>query len=180
MRYVSILRGINVGGKRKILMADLADLFRELGFSDIVTYIQSGNVIFTCEARDIPMLETTISDAIRHKYGWVVPVMVRTTSQIQNCLNNNHFETTENMEDKHLYVTFLQRTPDTDLIASIHHEDFLPDRFQIVDNHVYGYCHGKYSESKLTNQFFEQKLKVAATTRNWITVKKLVELSASK
>jgi len=180
MRYISILRGINVGGKRKIFMADLADMFRSLGFSEIVTYIQSGNVIFNDERFDIPKLESTINIAIFNRFGFDVPVIVRTSVQLNQCLQNNEFAMEENAEDKHLFVTFLKTNSEVKLAAAIHHEDFLPDRFHLRGNHVFVYCHGKYSESKLTNQFFEQKLKVPATTRNWTTVKTLAEMTTPR
>ena len=177
-KKIAILRGINVGGKRKILMADLRQLFEKLGFSNIATYIQSGNVIFeaTNRSTDIEMA-TEIEKAILEEYGFVVPVIVKSKEEIVRAVEYNPFYQDKEADIKALHLTFLKESPSSENLAKTATYDYSPDKFVIKDKSVFIFCEGKYHKSKLTNNFFEKKLKVAATTRNWKTVLKLLELS---
>jgi uncharacterized protein (DUF1697 family) len=176
IRYVAILRGINVGGKRKILMADLRQLFTDLKFEDITTYIQSGNVGFSLKnKKDISELEEKIEMAILKKFELEVPVVVRTAEEIKEAVLQNPF-LKEEIEIERLHLTFLKELPTSEHIEIANSFDFSPDRFKIIGQLAFGYCHGKFHESKLSGTFFERKLKVRATTRNWKTVLKLAEL----
>lgn len=178
-RYISILRGINVGGRRKILMTDLRDVYQKLGFINITTYIQSGNVIFDCKkAVEAKKLEDKIQKAIFDTYGFEVPVIIRSVNEIEHSILNNPFLGSNEIERLHL--TFLKETPDTINLEQINEYSFAFDDFKIMDKNVFIYCSGKYSDSKLTNTFFEKKLKVSATTRNWKTVNKLFEIATKE
>ena len=177
-KLISILTGINVGGKRKILMADLRKLYDELGFKNSQTYIQSGNVFFDYTGKKkIAAIESMIYEAIHKAYGFEVPVIVRTVAEIRNAYNNNPFAT-EDTAIEHLHLTFLKEIPTAEHLEKINTYDYPSDQFKIIGKDAYIYCEGKYHKSKLTNNFFEKKLKVAATTRNWKTMKKLLELSS--
>ncbi len=173
-KYIAILRGINVGGKRKILMADLKVLLTKMGLQDITTYIQSGNIVFfsNLSARKI---EETIKQAIFKKYGFDVPVMIRTSEEIKIIFNNNPFLPNEKNIDK-LYVTFLSENPVLENIDHLKKMDFNGDQFVIDKSQVYLFFSEKYSKSKLSNNLIESKLKVTATTRNWKTVRTLFEM----
>lgn len=174
-KKIAILRGINVGGKRKILMADLRVLCEKLGWKEIKTYIQSGNVIFKAEASNSE-LENVLEKAILNTFEFDVPVIVRTAEELKQCVEINPFFKSE--EDiNHLHLTFLKEKPTKQNIEEILSYNYEPDQFKIDKKDVYIYCEGKYHQSKLTNNFFEKKLKTGATTRNWKTVLKLVELS---
>lgn len=178
-RYISILRGINVGGKRKILMADLRQLFEKLGYSNIITYIQSGNVIFDYERNaEAKKLEDEIQRIISKTYGFDVPVIVRTVDEIKHSISNNPFLDANEIERLHL--TFLKEAPDRINLEQINEYSFPTDDFKIIGKEVFIFCSGKYSDSKLTNTFFEKKLKVSATTRNWKTVNKLFEIATKE
>ena len=174
-----MLRGINVGGKRKILMADLRQLFEKLGYSNISTYIQSGNVIFDydriVEAKE---LEEKIQEAIFDTYGFEVPVIIRSVNEIEHSILNNPF--LDSNEIERLYLTFLKETPNTINLEKINEYNSPTDNFKIMDKDVFISCSGKYSDSKLTNTFFEKKLKVTATTRNWKTVNKLFQIATKE
>jgi len=170
---IAILRGINVGGKRKILMTDLKALCEKEGWKDVSTYIQSGNIIFRSSAKNTE-LETSLETAIADKFSYDVPVIVRDTGELQQAIESNPF-ISEDITSLHL--TFLKETPSEENIALTQTYDFTPDQFKIDQRNVFIYCDGKYHQSKLTNNFFEKKLKVGATTRNWKTVLKLLELS---
>ena len=177
-KYISILRGINVGGKRKILMSDLKKLYSDLGFSNIITYIQSGNVIFDTNSIDnIVDLESKIEQSITSTFGFDVPVIVRTVPELQRSIAANPFLKKQDVEVERLCLTFLKDLPASEKQDSLTKIDFHPDKFEIIDKDVFIFCHGKYSQSKLTNNLIENKLKVGATTRNWKTVCKLFELA---
>lgn len=180
--FISILRGINVSGQKKILMADLKALYEEnLGFKDVKTYIQSGNVIFKTEdgktASD-QELAHKIEKAIAEKYNFQVPVLVRTVDEMKKTLAGNPFiKENKNIETDKLHVTFLAEEPAKANLEAIKTLDYSPDKFIISGKDVFLYIPDKYGETKLSNKFFETKLKVSATTRNWKTVNKLVELA---
>ncbi len=183
-KYISILRGINVGGKRKILMADLREMYQSLGFENIITYIQSGNVIFESKKKNTKTSANTftkkIKEAIFEKYGFDVPVIIRSVEEIKNIVENHPFEKKEGAQIENLCLTFLSEIPIEENLAKINTYDYSPDLFQIIEDNVFLFIQGKYHQSKLTNNFFEKKLKVSATTRNWKTVNKLLELSSAE
>jgi uncharacterized protein (DUF1697 family) len=172
---IAILRGINVGGKRKMLMADLKALCENLGWKEVRTYIQSGNIIFKSEAEN-QGLEQSLEKAILDEFGFDVPVIVRNVEEFQASIEKNPFYNQEADINK-LHLTFLKEKPLEEDLKQIRVHSFEPDKFTIDNQDAFIYCEGKYHESKLTNNFFEKKLKVGATTRNWKTVLKLLELS---
>jgi len=176
-KKIAILRGINVSGKRRILMADLKSMFKDMGFSNISTYIQSGNVIFDSkEGSDNLELSRKIESAIAKKFDFNVPVIIRTPKELELIINKNPFYK-DDIEITHLHLTFLNEKPtkeNQELIETYHFE---PDKFVIDGKDVFIYCAEKYHQSKLINNFFEKKLKMNTTTRNWKTVLKLCELS---
>jgi len=174
-RKIGILRGINVGGKRKILMADLKSICEKLGLKNVTTYIQSGNLIFNSDKTNSE-LENDLERAITDKYGFDVPVIVRAEIELKNSISNNPFFE-KGADIKQLHLTFLKEKPNKENIEKILTFNYEPDKFKIDDKDAFIFCAGKYHESKLTNNFFEKQLKVGATTRNWKTVMKLSELS---
>jgi uncharacterized protein (DUF1697 family) len=91
-------------------------------------------------------------------------------------LSNPFFKKKE-VDIERLHLTFLKETPETSKLEEIKTYNYPSDEFKIVEKNAFVYCSGKYSDSKLTNKFFENKLKVPATTRNWKTVLKLLEMS---
>jgi uncharacterized protein (DUF1697 family) len=172
--YVALLRGINVGGNRKILMKDLKKSFEEMGFQDVVTYIQSGNVVFKTSSEKSIFLAEKIEKEIEQTFGFFVPVIIRQNTDIQELIIKNNFKTDD---IERLHLTFLDKKPTRDFLDKIQQVSYLPDRFEIIDDNVFIFCSGKYSDSKLTNQFFEKHLNAKATTRNWKTILQLAELS---
>ncbi len=177
MRYISILRGINVGGNRKIRMADLKVMFESLGFSNVRTYIQSGNVIFESDQMlSTTDLEKNIQQSISESFGFDVPVIVRTEEEMAKSIANNPFWKEKDADIDRLHLTFLKDLPVSEKLEKISSLAFPPDKFEIIGRDVFIFCSAGYSDSKLTNQFFESKLGVQATTRNWKTVMKLHEL----
>lgn len=174
-KKIAILRGINVGGKRKILMADLKALFEKLGLESVKTYIQSGNLIFTSDQINSE-LESILEKAITNKFGFDVPVIVRSSNELQTSIDKNPFFDGDADIDR-LHLTFLKEQPTKENKEKTQTYDYEPDKFKIDGRDVFIFCKGKYHQSKLTNDFFEKKLNIGATTRNWKTVLKLFELS---
>jgi uncharacterized protein (DUF1697 family) len=176
--FISILRGINVSGQKKILMADLKILFESLHFKETATYIQSGNVVFKSDSKSSDIeLAKKIEKAISAKYHFEVPVIIRTSAELKNAISQNPFKKEKNIDLKKLHVTFLSETPDKEKIEQIKEANFLPDRFVFKGKEIYLHIPDSYGETKLSNKFFENKLKVGATTRNWNTVNKLFEMA---
>lgn len=176
--YISILRGINVSGQRKIVMTDLKALYESFQFKDVTTYIQSGNVIFkTRDDNSNNELAEKIERAIYEKYNFSVPVIIRSAEEMKHIISVNPFLQNKNINTEKLHVTFLEKNPEEKNLESIKTFDFPPDQFIIIDKEVFLHCPENYGETKLSNKFFESKLKVSATTRNWKTVNKLYEIA---
>jgi uncharacterized protein (DUF1697 family) len=176
--YISILRGINVGGSKKILMKDLKTLYEELGFEKVTNYIQSGNVIFQAEDHltDIQAAEK-IKQLIFEKYAFNVQVLIRTIEEMLKTQRINPFLENKAIDIEKLHVTFLAEIPKPEYLESIKKYDYSPDQFGIVGKDVFVYCPNGYGRTKINNEFFESKLKVSASTRNWRTVCSLVEMA---
>ena len=175
--YISILRGINVSGHKKIQMDDLKALFENLKFKNVTTYIQSGNVIFKASKQCDEVLTKKIEDAIYSKYNFEVPVINRSVEEVRNIIAANPLLKDSNIDAEKLHVTFLEEVPGKTKVDSIKNIDYSPDKFIIIGKEIFLYCPDGYGITKLSNNFFENKLKVSATTRNWKTVNKLLELA---
>ncbi len=176
-KFISILRGINVGGSRIVPMKELKSLYEEMGFKNVITYIQSGNVIF--EANKLSNLPDKIEKKIKEKFQLEVPVIIRSVDEMRNAISANPFIKQKGIDISKLHITFLAEAPKKTEMENIKKYDYSPDKFIVLDKEVYLYCPNGYGTSKLSNSFFENKLKVKATTRNWKTVKKLAELGKS-
>jgi uncharacterized protein (DUF1697 family) len=179
-KYISILRGINVGGNRKVLMADLKAIYEALGFTDIVTYIQSGNVVFNAPKQSTETITENIKNAILDKTGFEVPVIIRTAEEFQQIVTTNPFLEKAGEDLSKLHVTFLGSIPEPELVKQLEELKFDQDEFKILGDKVFIFCVTGYGKTKINNNFFEKKLKTSATTRNWKTVGKLLELSNNK
>lgn len=177
MNYISLLRGINVSGQKKILMAGLRDLYADLGFRDVVSYIQSGNVIFKSR-KSAQSCVTAIQKGIKSVYEFDVPVQIWTAEQLQMIVEQNPFLAAEpEVPLEQLYVTFLAEEPKQEHLQTLKDFDFGEDVWSLSGKVIYLKYATRYSNSKLNNNFIEKKLKVSATSRNWKTTLKLHELS---
>lgn len=170
--YIALLRGINVGGHKKLKMADLKLLFKELGFEAVTTYIQSGNVVFTAKEEDVSA--ERISKEIEKRFGWQVPVLVKTADAIATILKDCPFEDSKKAES---YFMLLASPPEEELMEAVREINYPNEEFVLTAECVYTHFGNGYGNAKLNNNFFEKKLKVAATTRNYRTLAKLVELA---
>jgi len=178
MKYISILRGINVSGQKKIKMGNLNSLYESLDFQNVVTYIQSGNVIFDATIKNKADLKTKIEEAIAKKYKFHVPVEIRTNREIGDILKNCPFGSVDLLGyGTKVLVTFLSSKPSEVRVSDIQKCVVAPEKLVLRGKEVYLYCPNGFGKSKLSNTFLEHKLGVEATTRNWKSVHKLYELS---
>jgi len=175
MKYLSLLRGINVSGQKKIKMAELKVLYEGLGFTNVLTYIQSGNVVF--EADGGLDHQSLIEQAIQKAYGFDVPVLIRTKDEIDNIVTACPFGEVNLDEDgTKVLATLLSESPNQEAIDSVMPFKHESESILVQDNVVYLRCPNGYGKTKLSNTFLEKKLKVSATTRNWKSMVKLQEM----
>lgn len=179
MIYISMLRGINVSGQKKIKMDDLKSLYELMGFQNVVTYIQSGNVIFSSKAENKTELKRKIEEAIEKEYKFIVPVDIRTNTELKKIIKNFPFDQIDLTKDgTKVLVTFLYSKPLINKIKDLQNYVVVPEQLVVCGKESYLYCPNGYGKSKLSNNFIEKKLGVDATTRNWKTVLKLYDLSS--
>ena len=177
MNYIALLRGINVGGHKKIKMADLRLLVEGLGFGKVLTYIQSGNIVFKSEVKDPKKLENQISKSILDHYGFEVPVIVKKRVEIERIMSNNPFDDQEDIYSNKIYFVLLKEEPNQELMHLLSLIKFENEQLEITPSCVYL----KYSlgagKAKCSNNLIETKLKVSATSRNYRTMMKLLEMT---
>jgi uncharacterized protein (DUF1697 family) len=171
-----MLRGINLGGHNRIKMEELQALFVALGHSDVTTYIQSGNIIFKSPGSDPSQLAGAIEERIAQDLGLAVTVLLRTKDELAQVIASNPF-IRQRTDPARLHVTFLADAPDPHLVSRVDGHNAEPDEFQIIGREIYLHCPHGYGRTKLNNAFWERRLGVAATTRNWHTVTKLFQLA---
>ncbi len=176
-RWISFLRGINVGGANLIRMPALKAVYESLGLSDVQTYLQSGNVIFSSHATDIPALEERIEQGITQTFALNIPVLIRTAADLQRLVDQNPFTHGRSEDPARLAVVFFQRPPNEAGLLRLAEFSDPVDEFLISGQEVFLFCPNGFGRSKLTNTFFEKKLGVFATARNWNTVNALLKLA---
>lgn len=173
--YAALLRGINVGGRQKIAMADLRELLGSLGYSDVTTYLQSGNAVFTSPRDDLPELAGEIEGRIERDLGLRVTVLLRTGPQLAAVVDANPYPAAA-INPKTLHVGFLSAPVDPERLAGIDRSVFSPDEFVPGDRVLYlHYPHGA-GRTKLAGTVLERRLGVRITARNWNTVITLLDL----
>jgi uncharacterized protein (DUF1697 family) len=175
--FISMLRGINVGGKKRIRMPDLQKLYESLGLVNVTTYIQSGNVVFDFDGEDAGQLSTKIETEITRFFGFPVPVLIRDKPRLGKVLDGNPFINQRKEDPAKLHVTFLSESPTILKLNGLSTPKDIVDEFSISGSEIYLFCPNGYGNTKLNNTFFEKKLGVFATTRNWNTVRTLVEMA---
>ncbi|GLU51980.1 DUF1697 domain-containing protein [Dyadobacter frigoris] len=177
--YVTILRGINVSGQKMIKMAELKKMFETLPFENVRTYIQSGNIVFNAKPENDKDLAKEIHDNIQKTFSFSVPVIVLEEKELKKVQQHNPFLTGRNEDVTKLHVTFLDEIPENTLVEKLKETaQFLPDEWIADGKTIYLFCPNGYGKTKLNNNFFENKLKVTATTRNWKTVNELVLMTS--
>jgi uncharacterized protein (DUF1697 family) len=169
-RYAAMLRGINLGARNRVAMPALRELFEAMGFADVETYVQSGNVVFSASSKPDAV---AITKRIAEDLGATSPVLIRSATELAKIVKGNPF--TGDVSSFH--VTLLEDKPKAADVAAIDAERYAPDEFKVVGKDVYLRCPKGYGVSKLSNALFEKKLGTVATTRNWKTISNLRDLT---
>jgi uncharacterized protein (DUF1697 family) len=175
--YISMLRGINVAGHKLVKMAALQAAFEALGFEQVRTYIQSGNVVFKAAKSSPVNLSREIEGKILDEFGFEVPVITRTSEEMGGVIRVNPFLKEKGIDLSKLHVTFLSDVPALAAVKAFESLAVKPDQFRASGREIYLYCPNGYGTTKLSNNAFEKVLSLSATTRNWNTVNKLYEMS---
>jgi uncharacterized protein (DUF1697 family) len=175
--YIAFLRGVNVSGKNPIKMDDLKNYLLIDGYSDVITYIQSGNIILKHPGITNKELANRIQRIIKLKFGFDVSVVVKKKDELKLIIKKNPFTHQTNNEPSKFHITLLEEQPRKEFLEKLTKVSSGDDMFQIVNDTVYLYCPNGYGRTKLNNTFFENKLKVMSTTRNWNTIINLAKLS---
>jgi len=174
--HIALLRGINVGGRNKLLMKELVSIFSVAGCENVQTYIQSGNVIFDAApelALEIPRI---ITESIHQGYGYNIPVVTRAASQLKLIVESNPFLMAGAAEPER-HVVVLADLPEAREIAAIDPVRSPPDEIRISGRELYLRCPNGLARTKFTNAYFDSTLSTTSTIRNWRTTLKLLELT---
>src|SRR6476646_5096429 len=169
--YAALLRGINVGGHNKVPMSGLRAMIESLGHTDVTTYIQSGNVVFTSKKNVTP---AALERAIKNEFGIDITVVLRTKAELQRVVKDNPFA---RAELKTVHVGFMASKPSAAAVRDLDTDQFAPDEFAIKGTNLYLHLPNGMGRTKLP-PYLDRKLKVPTTVRNWNTVLKLLELTA--
>ncbi|MGZ5077256.1 MAG: DUF1697 domain-containing protein [Methylobacter sp.] len=176
--YVALLRGINVSGKNAIPMSKLRDSFSDLGFNDVQTYLQSGNVVFRAEQSDEFILAAAIKARIAQDFGHEVFVLVMPAKEIAQVASSNPLWPKTGGDEKLFHSTFLFQPVSPESFQALKLPAAVGEQAVLVGKVVLLHCPHGYGKTKLNNSFFERALGIPATTRNWRTVLALNELCA--
>jgi uncharacterized protein (DUF1697 family) len=169
--YISFLRGVNMTGHNKMKMAELSALYFDLGFIDVSTFIQSGNVVFSAgEELTVPEISRMIEKAISERFSYDVPVMLRTVEELHRLHSVNPFLFEDNFDPSKNAVLFLHEKVGDDQIAKVKNIDYPPDKFKVEGSEIIIYCPNGFGRTKLYTNFFEKKMGVKGTARNWNTI----------
>ena len=179
--YISFLRGVNMTGHNSIKMTHLSELFIKIGIKDAETFIQSGNVIF-CEIGEIPPFDLTvkIEQAILKRFNYVIPVMIRTRKELTDLFTSNPFLEEPDFDPSKMAVIFLHEKPSDNQIRKVEDVDYPPDKFKIIGREIYTYCPNGFGRTKIYTNFFEKKMGVSGTARNWKTITTLLAIAEKK
>lgn len=175
--YIALLKGINVGGHKKVPMADLRELLTKSGFENVQTYIQSGNVILQSSKSDISVIENNIQESIMDHFGFEISVLVKTRSDLKRIFNDSPFS---EEKKKASYFMLLRNTPEDDLVKVASEKVYEGEEYKILKDCIYFFCEKGFGQAKFNANFFERKLKTFVTARNYNTMVKLLSLSEEK
>jgi uncharacterized protein (DUF1697 family) len=175
MRYIALLRGINVGGNTMIKMAELKSSFETLGFKNVVSYINSGNLAFDATKSSEEKVCTKIEKAIEKEFGKSIPVMIREQSSMAKVLDRNPFHGAYETH-KQMHVLFMKEEMSKDKQEQLKAASTEQEKFEVIDREIYALLKGGMAESLMGRGLIEKQYKVSITARNWRTVEKLAEL----
>jgi len=175
--FLSMLRGVNVGGHNKIQMDALRHLYASLKFENPRTYVQSGNVVFRAKEKNEAQLTRKIQDAIEKKFGFRPGVILRTAEEMRKALAANPFATRPGVEPGKLLVTFLPAPPTGDVEATLASLKKFPEELRLNGRELYIYFPNGAGKSKLPWSQVEKLFNVTGTARNLNSVTKMLEMA---
>ena len=174
--HVALLRGINVGGKNPLPMKALAEEFVAAGCGDVRTFIQSGNVIFSAPpGMDEGELAHLLGERLAERFGYTAPLALRTTEELRAAIANNPYLALGAPEES-LHVMFLTGIPNPQAVEKLDPDRSPGDEYQVIGREIYLRLPNGMARTKLTNAYFDTKLGVTSTARNWRTTTKLLEM----
>jgi uncharacterized protein (DUF1697 family) len=175
-KHLALLRGINVSGHNMIKMEALKAALEAIGFTNVVTYIQSGNVFVETEEESSFGVGFKIKQEIFKTFGHEVPVIVIGKNDLELCFKNNPFLKQKDVDTKKLYVAFISKELSSSAINELKISQFKPDEAVIDGNRIFIKYDIGAGKTRLDQKYIEKKLNVTATIRNWNTVTKLLEM----
>ena len=175
-KHLALLRGINVSGHNMIKMEALKNMLENMGYSDVETYIQSGNVFVTTDEESGSAVGFVIKQEIYKVFGHDVPVIVVTKNDLELCFKNNPFLKEKEVDTKKLYVAFISKELPSSAINELKISQFKPDEAVIDGNRIFIKYDIGAGKTRLDQKYIEKKLNVVATMRNWNSVTKLLEM----
>ncbi len=175
--YISLLRGINVGGNKRIKMAELKDLYESLGLMGTQTLLQSGNAVFYTGVNDAAAVADRIETGIKARFGFESRIILRTVEAFRAVVEKHPYSPEQLKEPKKILVMFLRDVPDADAIAQLKTDHQGREEITIIGQEAYLFYTDGMGLSKLDNNFIERRLKCSGTGRNWNTTNHLLELA---
>ncbi len=176
MRHAAFLRGINVGGKHKLPMADLRAMFEAHGAADVASYVQSGNVAFDASAKEAKRIAQAVADDIEATFGFAAPIVLRTARELAAAAEASPF-VVDGADPKTLAIGFLSARPRPAAVKALDPDRSPGDSFEIIGREVHLWLPNGAARSKLTNAWFDTQLGVVTTVRNWRTVNAMIDLT---
>ncbi len=168
MKYIAFLRGINVGGKNIIKMEDLRKEYESLGFNNVKTYIQSGNVIFETKETNVQKLKKKIEESSKKCFGTEIITFLKTIEELKELIKLNPFK-----KEERRYVTFIEQPIKKQVPCFSSKKDV--EIIAIKETTLFSYAHEVNGQAGFPNSFIEKEFKTQATTRNWNTIEKIVK-----
>lgn len=174
---IAMLRGVNVGGHNKIKMEDLRGLCKSLRLRDACTYVQSGNLIFKTDERDLDLLAKRLQHAIERKFGFRPDIVLRTSAEMREVIARNPFAKRRGVEPNRLLVTFLIREPAAEAREKASRLETAPEELRMDRREIYIYYPNGMARPKVSWATIERILKTSGTGRNWNSVTKMLEMA---
>lgn len=176
--YIALLRGINVGKNKRVAMADLRALVERIGYTNVKTHLNSGNVVFSGPSQPNQAVAAAIETAIAQTLAMEIPVVVRTGEELQRIVAENPFP--ERADDHTtLHVAFLSGTPDPKVVDTLASVDKGDDDYRVLGDNVYLSYPNKITGAVFMPTGLDNALNLPSTSRNWRTVLKLAEMTAN-
>jgi uncharacterized protein (DUF1697 family) len=175
-KYIAFLRAINVGTGRQVKMDILRKLFEDSGYTNVKSYIQTGNIIFETAENDIQLLRDSIEPRLKETFGFDIPVIIRTDKELKTLLKNNPFKNFISKEKTALYTTLLENTPDSATVTKIEKLSNNTDVLKVIDKDIFWLAYKERGKSPITNTSLEKSLRMSATTRNINTMMQLAKM----